>query len=141
MTTPTIFQKVTLTWAGKDHVIPPTRLLMAIAAVEEIVSLPELAAMYFRGPIKFAKLAMAYATLLRFSGAPVTDDEVFKALFPSQPGNILPEAIAKLDVLIKMMTPPDVLIDKSAKKPQAAASGEVSSPGSTSSSAAPASVH
>jgi hypothetical protein len=73
-----VFEKIELTWKGETYVIPPNRVLRAIAKIEECISSADLA----KGEhVPFSKAAMAYAAVLRYAGAKVTDDEVYEALW------------------------------------------------------------
>lgn len=71
-------QRITLSWKGKDFVIRESEAFEAGEAVEEIVTLAELAS-YAERP-KFRKLARCYGALLRFAGASVTDAEIHSAM-------------------------------------------------------------
>jgi len=101
-----IFDTVTLTWKGKDYVIPPHHTLRAIARVEEVITIQELIQYGQRGTAPVAKLAQAFASVLRFAGASVTDEEVYAGMFSgdSSPASI-PVAIQSL---LSMMVPKEV---------------------------------
>lgn len=72
------FEPIELAWGGNTYTIPANRVLRVIAKIEEHVTISDLA----NGvAIPFAKSAMAYAAVLRFAGARVTDDEVYAALW------------------------------------------------------------
>lgn len=70
-----MMKSIRLNWRGQDHVIPANRAFEAGAEIEEIVTLGEIGAWGQKVP--FFKVARCYATLLRFAGATVTDEEVF----------------------------------------------------------------
>lgn len=65
---------ITLSFKGETFTIPETRAFEAGAAVEEVVTLAEMA-QWGTAP-KFFKLARAFGALLRFAGARVSDTEV-----------------------------------------------------------------
>jgi hypothetical protein len=67
-------QPIRLTYRGQEHLIPAHRAFAAGAAVEEIVSLAEIAS--WGDKPKFFKIAMAFGALLRFAGCEVSDAEV-----------------------------------------------------------------
>lgn len=67
-------RNITLSFNGETFVIPETRAFEAGAAVEEVVTLAEMA--QWGASPKFFKLARAYGALLRFAGARVSDTEV-----------------------------------------------------------------
>lgn len=66
--------EITLSFKGQTWTIPETRAFDAGAAVEEVVTLAEMA--QWGGAPKFFKLARAFGALLRFAGARVSDTEV-----------------------------------------------------------------
>lgn len=78
-----IFKPVTLKWRGTDYVIEPTRVMRAIAIVEDYVTLHELAVMTEeRHTIKTSRIAMAYAALLQYAGAKdATEETVYLGMF------------------------------------------------------------
>lgn len=99
-----IFKTITLTWAGKEYVIPPTQVLRAIAIVENEITLHELFQYQSRGTAPISKLSTAFANVLRYAGAKVTDDEVYAAMFK---GDQSLSASAAISALLFMMIPPD----------------------------------
>jgi hypothetical protein len=92
-----IFEQVELTWRGDPYVIPPKRVLAAIEQVERVITLGELA-----NPtqLPLARLARAYATLLRFAGCSVRDDEVYAALWTEDDRNAATLVTALIDVMV-----------------------------------------
>lgn len=67
-------QPIRLTYKGQDFLIPADRAFKAGAAVEEIVSLAEIASWGDRP--RFFKIAEAFGALLRFAGCKASDEEV-----------------------------------------------------------------
>lgn len=65
---------IVLNWRGQQFRIPESRAFEAGAAVEEVVTLAQIAS-WGNNP-KFFLLARAMGTLLRFAGARVSDAEV-----------------------------------------------------------------
>ena len=65
---------ITLKFKGEVYTIPDDRAFEAGEAVEEIVTLPELAAWGERP--RFFKLARCFGALLRFAGCKVSDRDV-----------------------------------------------------------------
>jgi hypothetical protein len=65
---------IRMNWRGAAYVIPAHQAFEVGAAVEEIVTLGEIGT--WREKVPFFKVARAYATMLRFAGAKVTDGEV-----------------------------------------------------------------
>lgn len=76
-----IFDDIRLKWDGVEYVIPHTRVLRAIAAVEEVATFDEFNGFSKRRTAPLAKIAMAYGVLLRFAGADVSDDDVYGGMF------------------------------------------------------------
>jgi hypothetical protein len=74
-----IFQEIKLFWKEDEFVIPPDRILGAVAEIEEIVTLPDLLLM-MGGKMTMARLSRAYGVLLRYAGAKLTDDQVYGGL-------------------------------------------------------------
>lgn len=97
------FDDFKVSWAGKDYVIPAKRRMQAIAAVEDFVTLSDLC----NGKPRFAKLAQAYAALLRQAGARLEDDEVYLGMFgPREEDSESSDATAALIGLLSLMLPP-----------------------------------
>lgn len=114
-----VFERVEMTWRGKSYVIEPNRVLRALARVEEVITLQQL-----EDPqrVSIAKLAMAYGTLLRFSGAPANDDEVYEMLFSD--GEVATAAVQVVSLLVKLMIPKKVREKLEARKGVVAESDE-----------------
>jgi hypothetical protein len=63
-------EPVTLTWGADEFIIPPNRILVAIARVEDVITFTELADASQRGAYPLGKIASTYGNLLRYAGAP-----------------------------------------------------------------------
>lgn len=104
-----IFEDIKIEWDGDEYVVPSNRVMGAIARVEEFVTLKELSE-FSQKPegAKYAKLSQAYATLLRYAGAKVEDEEVYEAMFPknSADEDFRARLYAALGGLLKTMLPP-----------------------------------
>ncbi len=100
-----VFEPVTLSWKGEDYTVEADRVMMLIAKIEEIITLGEVYNYAQKGAAPVAKISMAYGVALRYAGAKVRDDEVYKGLFSGGEDNI-PKA---LEVLLSMMIPPEDL--------------------------------
>jgi hypothetical protein len=105
-----VFQEVKLGWGGKDFIIPPYRVLGAIAEIEQIITLPEVAAYSQRGTAPLAKLAQAFGAALRYAGAKVGDDEVYAGMLGAGDGQTA--AVASVTTLLQMMMPPGAMMEK-----------------------------
>jgi hypothetical protein len=111
-----IFEPITITWAGADYKIEPEKVMGAIATVEQVVTLSELAEMVQSGRIAFSKIATAFASVLRYAGAKVTNEDVYAGMF----GEDKSSAMQNLSLLLAMMVPPQAI---NAGKVQAAPTG------------------
>ena len=106
-----LFKQVTLTWKGEEYTVPADQVMMMIAKVEDVLTLPEL--MNPKGR-PLAKIAMAYGTALRHAGAKVRDDEIYAAMFTT--GEQASAATDAVNGLLMMMVPPSVVEQPAAKK-------------------------
>ena len=109
------FDPINLRWKGKDYTIQANRVLMAIAAVEDVLPLHRITVMASTGEINLARISMAYGAVLRFAGAEVADEDVMSGLIGS-PGEAQTAALA-LQTLLMMMLPRDLRSGGSAKAP------------------------
>jgi hypothetical protein len=76
-----IFTPIELVWGGRSYTIPADKVMGAVCCVEDVVTMSELAAHAHRGGVQMAKLARAYAAVLRYAGAQVLDEEVYRSMF------------------------------------------------------------
>jgi len=119
-----IFEEVVLTWNGTEYRIEPTKVMGAIAKVEEIITLKELGEYAQKGDAPMAKLAMAFGSVLRYAGARVGDDEVYAGMFG---GANQTSASTSISNLLTMMIPPSVLQSPKGKVQAAPTGGKSSS--------------
>lgn len=121
-----IFQTIELFWDGEPYVIPPERVLGAVAEIEEIVTLPDLLTM-LGGKMTMAKLSRAYGVLLRYAGAKLTDDEVYGGLVKR--GETFEQMQTACMALLGVMIPPESLREApaSGNRPRAQAARSKSS--------------
>jgi len=101
-----IFEEVSLTWEGKEYKIEPTKVMGAIAKIEEIITLKELLEYFQKGDAPMAKLSMSFATVLRYAGAKVTDEEVYSGMFQDGLQDNIMNSIYNL---LFMMIPPSAI--------------------------------
>ena len=111
-------EDITLTWDGTEYRIPHNKIMPVIAQVEDVITLGELVEAHDHNKIKFSRLSIAYATMLRAAGAEVTDHEVHEGLWS---GNVHDNASNYILSLITLMIPPDSIAqaqgdDKAKKK-------------------------
>ncbi len=95
-----VFEAIELEWKGKAYTIPPKRVLEAIAAMEDHITLAQLSS--FGDQPQLAKLSRAFAAALRVAKVRVDADEVYEALFTDD-RTVIAEAALKL---MLMMLPP-----------------------------------
>lgn len=98
-----IFSEVTFKFRGEQFVIPPDRILKAIAIIEETITLKELIIMAQNDTAPISRIAIAFASVLRFAGCRVTDDEVYASMFRG--GAEAQTATTAIQVLLNMMVP------------------------------------
>lgn len=98
-----MFEPLILTWKGNEYRVEPDRILMCIASVEDILTLAELSNYTSsRMTIPMAKLSMAFGRILRFAGANVTDQEVYKEVMK---GDSAAAVNLMVTTLLQMMVP------------------------------------
>ena len=115
-----VFEDVNLAWKGREYKIESTKVMGAIAKIEEVITLKELGEYANRGDAPMAKLAMAFASVLRYAGAKVGDDEVYAGMFSGESGASVMESLSSL---LAMMIPPNALQSKKEGNDQAAPTG------------------
>jgi len=119
-----IFEEVSLKWKGETYKIEPTKVMGAIAQVEEIITLKELGEYAQKGDAPMAKLAMAFAAVLRYAGAKVRDEEVYAGMFG---GDGQQSAIGSIATLLQMMIPPSAFAKTEGNAKAAPTGGKSSS--------------
>lgn len=132
-----IFEEVVLTWQGRSYPIPPNMVLRAIAKVEDVLPMADLAQASAKRSYPLAKMAIAYGSLLRMAGAAVTDEEVYRGMFHTDQDEFRTRVVDAMHVLQLLMIPPEFIRSKLNEKKDVAAgpSPAVSSPPATGSSA------
>lgn len=120
---PKIFEDIVLKWGPKkedgrqpEYRIPSNRVMMAIAVVEEHVTLAELGSIMRTGRVQMAKLAGAYAAILRFAGADVTQEQVYAQLFADTNNGLSSQAISSIVTGLLMMMMPKSVIEQAGKE-------------------------
>lgn len=99
------FDPVHVAWAGKQYTIAADRVMGAIKRVEDHVTLAELQVAASRGQLKLARLAGAYADLLRYAGAAdVTEADVYAGMFGADAENVVVQGTY---ALLSLMIPRD----------------------------------
>lgn len=106
------FEDVTLKWAGVEYTIPADGMMKAIMLIENHVSFEDLSTN--RQHLKRAAVSCAFASVLRYAGAKVTDEEVYVGMFKQGIKNTTRGAV---EALLLMIVPAEAIA--------AAASGDV----------------
>lgn len=102
-----VFEDVVIQWDGRDYTVPEDRVMRLIAKIEDVVTQHELYEYAQRGTMPMGKLSMAYGAALRYAGANVRDDTIYKRILSGErEGNLVIEA---LNNLLQMMAVPDDL--------------------------------
>ena len=102
-----IFNELNLTWKGTEYTVEADNILRLIAKVEDVITLNELYSYSQRGAAPLAKLASAFGIVLRYAGAKVADDEVYKTIVNGGSD----AAIVATRTILTMMLPPENLIE------------------------------
>src|SRR4051812_41911514 len=101
-----VFKTVVLQFAGVDYTVAPHEVLPLIAQIEAVITLGDLTN---GARLPNAKISMAYGIALRYAGATIIDDEIYKSLFTQGAAEKMSAALSGLLVL---MIPPDSLTEK-----------------------------
>jgi len=118
------FEPIELEWRGVTYALKGDgKIMRALAAVEDHITLAELAAGQERGTIPLAKLSRAYAELLRQAGCRVVSDaDVYAGMWS---GGVNHEAIQEaINSLLMMMMPPDAIPDDDGESEAEGAEGD-----------------
>lgn len=98
------FDDVQIEWKGRTYTIPSRNMMRAIALIEDHVTMPELQRYGERNTAPVSRLSSAFASVLRFAGAPgVKDEDVYDAMFSG--GDDAAAVATSVQVLLAMMVP------------------------------------
>lgn len=112
-----MFQEYSFEWNGRKHTIPADRIMGAIGAVEEHLTLHEIHAMMnTRGTVRMERISRAYGALLRYAGVEVTDEDVYASFFAA--GATRDTLVGSLVGLQALMVPPHPVKDVEPGKSQ-----------------------
>jgi hypothetical protein len=101
-----MFQTVEITWRDEHYVIPPDKVLPAIAVLEQYVTMGDLARDAKTGSFRLALIAGAWGALLRHLGSKATDDEVYVELFHGKQEEVKAKIFVAVNTLLVLMVPP-----------------------------------
>jgi len=76
-----VFTDIEMVWAGKVYTIKSTRVMGAIAQMEEHITLGEMQSYGRRHTAPLARLCQGYASVLKYAGARVTAEEIYQFAF------------------------------------------------------------
>lgn len=111
-----IFDDQKFGWREREYAVPANRVLGAIARVEDVVTLQELAEFANKKRAPLGKLSQAYGAVLRYAGADVSDDDVYAGMFGS--GATQLQVVQAVFALINMMVPRSAVANASANGAQ-----------------------
>lgn len=106
-----VFEDITLGFAGDEYTVKSNQVMKLIAMIEEVISLRELSQ---EGGPRLTRLAEAYKVALNYAGAEVTTEQVYESLFGNGGANNVANVIQSL---IMMMLPPSTYNPPEEKKP------------------------
>lgn len=101
-----MFKEIEIVWFDQTFIIPPDRVLRAIAVVEEHLTIGDLARESQTGTLRLARMASAWGALLRFCGSRITDDEVYVSLFAGDDAEVRARMFDSVSTLLALMVPP-----------------------------------
>ena len=79
-----IFTDIEMVWAGKTYTIKSHRMMGALAQVEQFVTGTELALFGQRQTIPLVRMCQAYAAVLKYAGARVSEEDIYQAVHEDQ---------------------------------------------------------
>lgn len=97
-----VFDPIEVEWDGREYRIPPHKVMGAIHRVERYITFPEIVEYAERSAIPMGALSSAYAAVLRYAGAKVTDAEVYESLIQTDDPDEIMEFVQNL---LAMMLP------------------------------------
>lgn len=113
------FEDVAITWRGREYRIAAHRVFGAIQRIEDVVTMEELRRYAMRETVPLAKLADAYAAVLRYAGARNVDgQEVYSEMFGDDE-KLQEQIIQSVMGIVNLMLPLNAR-----RKMQAALAGE-----------------
>lgn len=129
-----IFDDVKLGWNGREVVLRSHRVMGALARVEDVITYGELIQSAGAGKIPVAKLSAAYASILRYAGVDVTDEDVYAGMM--RDGMNQAQIMGAVQGLLEIMIPKAERNKAEAKAAKAEASGNSQAAGASSAPAA-----
>lgn len=103
-----IFDDIEFEWEGVPYTLAgDSKIMKVLAAVEDHITISELITQQQSGNVPLAKLSAAYATMLRFAGARVSDAEVYRGMWQGMADS---SSIATaITALLAIMVPPGTM--------------------------------
>lgn len=121
---PGAFEDIHLGWGGVQYTIPSNRVMGAIARVEDVMTLSELYQHGQRETVPLGKIAMAYGALLRYAGAPVSDEDVYAGMFSQGADHLQEQVRSAIEHLCQIMLPPSARAEVPQENPPQQAAAE-----------------
>ena len=133
------FEPVTLSWQGREFIVPADRQLALIARLEDALQgdgdKSAIEMLFRKGGPPHSALARAFGAALRYAGAQVTDDQVYLSIHTDIASGSAQMAYAKtasmIVTLLAVISPPTFKAstaaakeNETAKKPKAAATSK-----------------
>ena len=100
-----VFDDVELPWKDRTHILPARKMMGAVARIEDVLTLRELAAFEGRRTVPVGRYAQAYGAVLRYAGVPVTDEDVYAVMHADEAG--MTAVTDAVNHLMLMMLPPE----------------------------------
>lgn len=122
------FEDVTLSWQGKDYIVPANKQMMLIAKIEDALAgdsgQQAFTILFRKGGVPHSRLAMAYGAALRYAGAGVTDEEIYLSIHQDIADESRQQVAAKFSMmtmgLLALISPPAARrIAKATESPEA----------------------
>lgn len=95
-----IFKSITLSFAGKNYLIPANNVMPCLAQIEDVVTLQDISN---KNRVPIVKVSQAYGIALRYAGAEVTDEQIYESIFENGGAATISAAVSGL---LAMMIPP-----------------------------------
>jgi hypothetical protein len=100
-----VFTDIEMVWAGNVYTIKSTRVMGAIAQIEDVLTFSEIAAFMRRETIPMARLCQAYAVALKYAGAKVTGEMIYQAVYAETEKQMV--VLKAITGLLALALPPD----------------------------------
>jgi hypothetical protein len=100
-----IFTDIEMVWGGRTYTIKSHRVMGAIAQIEDVVTFNEIAAFMQRGTAPMARLCQGYAAALKYAGARVTGEDIYRAVYAEPEKQVI--VLKAVTGLLALALPPE----------------------------------